>query len=67
MKNKIDIKAYSLEDLYSKIEIEKNTLLKLKLAHSITPIENPKRISVVRKTIAMIYTEISIRKSKPIQ
>lgn len=62
MKNKINLKTYSLEDLYSKIKIEKHVLLKLKFAHSVTPIENPKRISLIRKTIAMIHTEITIRK-----
>jgi len=37
-------------------------LVKLKFAHAITPIENPKRITETRKNIARLFTEVSGRK-----
>jgi len=57
MKNS-EIKALSLDELQSKLEVEQDSLQKLKFAHAITPVENPMRIKEVRKLVARIKTEI---------
>lgn len=57
MKNS-EIRGLSLEELKSKLAVEKDSHAKLKFAHSITPIENPKKITDSRKLIARIQTEI---------
>ena len=57
MKNS-EIKALSLEELQSKLEVEQDSLHKLKFAHAITPVENPMRIKNARKLVARIKTEI---------
>lgn len=57
MKNS-EIKALSLEELQSKLEVEQDSLQKLKFAHAITPVENPMRIKEARKLVARIKTEI---------
>lgn len=58
MKNS-EIKGLSQEELVAKIAEEKQNLVKLKFAHTISAIENPNRIKAVRKTIAQLNTELS--------
>ncbi|GAB4130108.1 MAG: 50S ribosomal protein L29 [Raineya sp.] len=53
-----ELKQLSLEDLKSKLLQEQDALLKLKMAHAITPIENPMRIREARKVVARIQTVI---------
>jgi large subunit ribosomal protein L29 len=57
MKNS-EIKALSLDELQSKLEVEQDSLQKLKFAHAITPVENPMRIKEARKLVARLKTEI---------
>ncbi|HPQ08226.1 MAG TPA: 50S ribosomal protein L29 [Bacteroidia bacterium] len=65
MKQK-DIILLSDQELSEKIEVEKNKLIKLKLQHAVSPIENPMEIRNSRKTIARLLTELNKRKSKSI-
>jgi large subunit ribosomal protein L29 len=58
---KVDLKGLSLEQLQQQVAEEKDRLQKMKFAHAITPIENPKRISETRKVIARLSTELSGR------
>ncbi|MFT7247389.1 MAG: large subunit ribosomal protein L29 [Arcticibacterium sp.] len=58
---KVDLKALNLEQLSLQLSEEKQRLQKLKFAHAITPIENPKRITEARKVIARLSTELSGR------
>lgn len=58
---KADLKGLSVEQLQQQIAEEKNRLQKMKFAHAITPIENPKRITESRKVIARLSTELSSR------
>ncbi|MFN0254886.1 50S ribosomal protein L29 [Pedobacter ureilyticus] len=58
MKNS-EIKGLSQEELVAKIAEEKQNLVKLKFAHTISAIENPNRITTARKTIARLNTELS--------
>ena len=41
---------------------EKEKLAKMKISHEVSPLENPKLITVTRKVIARIMTELSRRK-----
>lgn len=54
----IELKQLSLEDLKAKLSQEQDALLKLKMAHAITPVENPMRIREARKVVARIQTVI---------
>lgn len=56
-----DIKSLSKEELAQKLLEEAEALGKLRFAHEITPIENPMRIRVARKTIARLKTEMTAR------
>ena len=60
MKNK-DIVALSTAELQEKIREEKSVLTKLKLNHTVSPIENPIKIRDTRKAVARLATEITKR------
>jgi|TARA_B100001540_G_scaffold143394_1_gene127239 large subunit ribosomal protein L29 len=62
--NNSEIRALNLNDLRNKLLDEKENLSKLKFSHSVTPIENPSKISKSRKLIAKIITEINYKKIK---
>ena len=56
-----DIKQLSTTDLTDRIKEQKNSLAKLKLNHSVSPIENPATITDSRKTVARLQTELRSR------
>ena len=60
MKNK-DIVALSTAELKEKIKEQKSVLTKLKLNHTVAPIENPIKIRDTRKAVARLATEITKR------
>jgi large subunit ribosomal protein L29 len=62
MKNS-EITGLSQEELAVRIAEEKENLVKLKFAHTISAIENPTRITKVRKNIAQLNTELTKRKA----
>ncbi len=53
-----DIQQLSIADIREKIQEEKASLVKLKLNHAVSPIENPAKITVNRKTVARLKTEL---------
>ena len=42
---------------------EKDRLVKMKMSHAVSPMENPLQIKFTRKTIARVMTEISKRRN----
>ena len=58
---KEDIQELTTDELKLRLEEEKNMYSKLKLNHAISPIENPMKIRVTRRGIAMIHTELTKR------
>jgi len=62
MKNS-EILELSTEELVARVGEERNNLTKLKFAHAVSAIENPIRITRVRKDIARINTELTKRKA----
>lgn len=60
MKNS-ELRGLNLDELKSKLAVEKENYAKLKFAHSITPIENPMKIRESRKLVSRISTEIKAK------
>ena len=58
MKN-ADIKNLSKEDLINQLAEAKANYSKLKLAHRISPVENPIQIRDLRRSIARLNTELT--------
>ena len=56
----IDIPENELNDL---LVTEKERLIKMKMSHAVSPMENPLQIKFTRKTIARVMTEISKRRN----
>ena len=57
----IDIKDLSTEDLNEKLLEQKESMIKLKMSHAVSPLENPKQLGVIKKTIARVMTELRKR------
>ena len=58
---KADIKNLSAGDIQNKLTEVKADYNKMKLAHAISPIENPIQIRDLRKTIARLETELTLK------
>lgn len=56
-----EIKELSVEELREKRAEFKKQYFDLKLAHSITPLENPMLIRKARRTVARLATELTKR------
>ncbi len=64
MKNP-EILELTTEELTARVGEERANLTKLKFAHAVSAIENPTRISKVRKDIARLNTELTKRNAAP--
>jgi large subunit ribosomal protein L29 len=62
MKN-AEILELTTEEVVARINEEKANLTKLKFAHTVSSIENPTRITSVRKDVARLNTELTKRKA----
>ena len=60
MKQK-EVKELSIDELSEKLLSFQKELSDLKMTHAISPIENPMQIKNLRRTIARINTELTVR------
>ncbi|TVZ56994.1 large subunit ribosomal protein L29 [Lutibacter sp. Hel_I_33_5] len=56
-----EIKELSVADLQEKFVALKKNYTDLKMAHAITPLENPVQLRGLRKSVARIATELTKR------
>jgi large subunit ribosomal protein L29 len=56
-----EIKELSTSDLLERIDTEKTMLVRMKLNHAITPLDNPQKVKDVKLTIARLLTELRTR------
>lgn len=56
-----EIKELSVKDLQEKFKDLKKNYGDLKMAHAISPLENPIQLRALRRTVARIATEITKR------
>ena len=59
-----EITKMSTQDVKDSISNFSEQLVKMKLAHKVSPMENPIQIQVVRKTIARLKTELTKREAQ---
>ncbi|SMC64013.1 50S ribosomal protein L29 [Cellulophaga tyrosinoxydans] len=59
-----EVKELSVEELGLKLAEAKKQHSDLKIAHSVTPLENPLQIRKVRRTVARLATEITKRENQ---
>ncbi len=55
------IQELGIDELKERLDEERKQLVKLKLNHAVSPLENPNKIKDYRRTIARMETEIRRR------
>jgi large subunit ribosomal protein L29 len=60
-----EISKLSVEDLKKSLANAEETLQKMKLGHTVTPLENPLQIRAQRRSIARLNTELTKRENQP--
>ncbi len=56
-----EIRELSTPDLLERIDTEQTMLIRMKLNHAITPLDNTQKVKEVKLTIARLLTELRIR------
>jgi len=56
-----EIRELSTPDIIERIDTEKTMLVRMKLNHAITPLDNPQKVREVKLTIARLLTELRTR------
>ncbi len=59
-----EVKEMSVEELKEKIAAFKKQYADLKMAHSVTPLENPLLIRNTKRTVARLATELTKRENQ---
>lgn len=59
-----EIRELSTPDLIERIDTEKTMLVRMKLNHAITPLDNPQKMKEVKVTISRLLTELRSREIK---
>ncbi len=54
-----EIRELTLQELEERIETEKNLLIKQKLNHAISPLDNPLKIKEARRNVARMMTVLA--------
>jgi len=60
MKQKVILEMTN-EELKERLEEEKKQLVKMKLAHAVSPLDNPHKMKEYKRTVARLLTEIKRR------
>ena len=56
-----EIRELSTSEIEERIETEKSLLLKLKMNHAVSPLDNPLKLPAARRNIARLKTELRQR------
>jgi large subunit ribosomal protein L29 len=56
-----EIRELSTSEIQERIDTEKSLLIKLKMNHAVSPLDNPLKITVARRNIARLKTELRQR------
>ena len=59
-----EIKELSVEEIQQKLAELKKEYADLKMAHAVTPLENPLQIRKTRRTVARLATELTKREQE---
>jgi large subunit ribosomal protein L29 len=59
-----EIKELSTPDLIERIDTEKTMLIRMRMNHAITPLDNPQKLKQTKLNIARLMTELRARELK---
>lgn len=57
-----EIKELTLTELLERLESEESMMVRMKMNHAVSPLDNPNKIVETRKNIARLKTEMRARK-----
>jgi len=56
-----EIKELGIQELTERLESEENMLVRMKMNHAVSPLDNPNKIVETRRNIARLKTEVRAR------
>ena len=56
-----EIKELSIQELTERLESEESMMVRMKMNHAVSPLDNPNKIIETRKNIARLNTEVRAR------
>ncbi|MEN8227340.1 MAG: 50S ribosomal protein L29 [Bacteroidota bacterium] len=56
-----EIRELTLEELKERLESEENMMVRMRMNHAVSPLDNPNKIVETRKDIARLKTEMRAR------
>ncbi len=59
-----EIRELSTPDLIERIDTERTMLVRMRMNHAITPLDNPQKLKQAKMTIARLLTELRSRELK---
>lgn len=59
-----EIKELSAQELMERLESEETLLVRMKMNHAVSPLDNPNKIVETRRNIARLKTEVRARQIK---
>lgn len=59
-----EIKELGIQELSERLESEESLLVRMKMNHAVSPLDNPNKIVETRKNIARLKTEVRARQIK---
>lgn len=59
-----EIKELTVKEIVEKLQVEKENLVRLKLNHAVSPLDNPMKIQVSKRNIARLKTVLRDRELK---
>jgi len=59
-----EIKELATQEVIERIQAEKANLVRMRLNHAVSPLENPNQLKEARKFIARLKTELCARELK---
>ncbi len=59
--NSSEIKELTQEELKERLESEENLMVRMRMNHAVSPLDNPNKIGETRKNIARLKTEMTAR------
>ena len=59
-----EIRELSTAEIIERIDTEQNLLVRMKMNHAVSPLDNPNKIGETRKIIARLKTELKVREGQ---
>ena len=59
-----EIRELSVKELEERLESEESMLVRMKMNHAVSPLDNPNKIVETRRNIARLKTEVRARQMK---